>query len=110
MDGQTCIGTCHNSFCVFQVLAVAYNNNEPLGKDVSVLIVFVKVAFLVTLSSMERPVKHAHFNFSVLRQGFKKYSHDQKVLVSILSLARKIFSRASNPLLRVKASYINGRQ
>ena len=84
------------------MLVLINNNNYPLVKHVSVLIVVGKSVFLVTLSSMERPVKNEHFNFSILRKGFKNYSHDQKVLVSILSLARKIFSRVSNTLLRVK--------
>ena len=59
-------------------------------------------AVLVMISYMERPVKHEHFNFSVLRQGFKNYSHNQKVIVFILSLARQILSRLSNNLSRVK--------
>ena len=89
-----------------QCLGMINSNNHPSGKDVSVLIVVAMAAVLVMLSSMERPVKHEHFNFSVLRQGFKNYSRNQKFLVSILSLARQILSRAPNLLLRIKYSYI----
>ena len=67
-----------------------HNNNHPLRKYVSVSIIVGMAAVLVTLSSMDRPVKHKHFNFSVLRKGFKKYSHDQRVLVHILSCASKL--------------------
>ena len=61
-------------------------------------------AVLVTLSSMECPFKHEHFNFSVLQKGFKKYSRNIKFLLYILSLTRQIYSCASNPLSRVKST------
>ena len=52
---------------------------------------------LVTLTSMERPVKHKHVNINVLHQGFKDYGPVQK--------GSRVY-----PLSRVKSSYINGRQ
>ena len=61
------------------------NNNHLLVNVANILIVVGTAAVLVTLSSTERPFHHEHVNLNVLRQGFKDYGHDQKVLVSILS-------------------------
>ena len=59
-------------------------NNYPLG-NTNVFIFIGMAAVLVTLSSMERLVKHKHVNFNVLNQGFKDCGNGQKVLVYILS-------------------------
>ena len=81
---------------VVEFLSFYIKNNYPLGKDVNVSIVVGNAAVPVTLSPMERPVKHKLFNFSLLRQSFKNYSHKQKVLVSILSLMCQILYCTSN--------------
>ena len=70
-------------------LSLINNNNYPLG-NTDLLIVVEMAAVLVTLSSMERPVKHEHVDFNVLRHSFKDYGHSQKVLVSILSRVSKL--------------------
>ena len=58
------------------------------------MIVVEIAVVLATLSSMERPVKHEHVDFNVLRQGFKEYGHGQKFLVPILYLAQKLAKSA----------------
>ena len=79
-----------------QWLVLINNNNYPLSKYISVLIFVGMAAVLLTLSSIERPYKHENFNVSVLRQGFKNYSHYKRFscLSSLLkvksSLAKKI--------------------
>ena len=78
-----------------QWLVLIKNNNYPLSKDDSVLIFVGMAAVLLTLSSIDRPYKYENFNFSVLRQGFKNYSHDQNILFSILSPAHQILSRTT---------------